>query len=121
MKKRRGGLIQLATLAVLGAAVVLTLAIPQLPGSGRDREPTEVSVLIRSADSTLWANARLGMEQAAGDLGAELRFLTPTQDNDGKQQRELMHRELERGAGALVVVPIRGEELSGELKEAMPW
>ena len=64
MKDRRNGIIQLAILVALGAAVLLSLAAPDLEGRDRSREPVEVSVLIRSADSSLWANTRLGMEQA---------------------------------------------------------
>ena len=81
MNKRKNDLIQLAILAALGAAVILTLAVPQLSLVGRERRPTEVSVVIRESDSALWANARQGMEQAASELGAELRFLTLTPDN----------------------------------------
>ena len=92
MKDRRNGIIQLAILVALGAAVLLSLAAPDLEGRDRSREPVEVSVLIRSADSSLWANTRLGMEQAAGDLGAELRFLTPGADNDREEQKELLRR-----------------------------
>ena len=86
MNKRKNDLIQLAILAALGAAVILTLAVPQLSLGGRERRPTEVSVVIRESDSALWANARQGMEQAASELGAELRFLTLTPDNDGAEQ-----------------------------------
>lgn len=50
MKDRRNGIIQLAILVALGAAVLLSLAAPDLEGRDRSREPVEVSVLIRSAD-----------------------------------------------------------------------
>ena len=56
MKDRRNGIIQLAILVTLGAAVLLSLAAPDLEGRDRGREPVEVSVVIRSADSSLWAN-----------------------------------------------------------------
>ena len=47
MKDRRNGIIQLAILVALGAAVLLSLAAPDLEGRDRSREPVEVSVLIR--------------------------------------------------------------------------
>ena len=114
MKDRRNGIIQLAILVMLGAAVLLSLAAPDLKGQDRGREPVEVSVLIRSADSSLWANTRLGMEQAAGDLGAELRFLTPGADNDREEQKELLRREVERGTDALVLAPVDPADLGAE-------
>ena len=44
------------------------------------------------------------MEQAADELGAELRFLTLGAANDGAEQEALLLREIEDGAAALVVV-----------------
>ena len=74
MKKRRSALIQLAILTALGAAVALTLLLPQMSGLHRRPQPLELSVIIREQDSSFWTNTRMGMEQAAGELGAELRF-----------------------------------------------
>ena len=105
MKKHRtNAFLQLLVLTALGAAVVLTLAWPQRPFA-RQEEPVEVSVILRQADASLWANARLGMEQAAGQLRAEVRFITPTADNDPGEQARLMRYEAERGADVLVVDP----------------
>lgn len=117
MKHRRNDLIQLLVLLTLGTAVILTLVLPQVSAGRRPSQPLEVSVLIREPDSALWANARLGMEQAAGELGAELRFLTLSAANDGAEQEELLLRESERGADALVVAPAQTQALSGRLGE----
>ncbi|MEQ2442916.1 substrate-binding domain-containing protein [Pseudoflavonifractor sp. CLA-AP-H29] len=119
MKKRRRDLIQLSILVVLGAAVILSLVLPQLPGRGRELQPLELSVIFREADTALWSNTRLGMEQAAGDLGAELRFLTLTRTGDGAEQTELLRREADGGAGALVVVPADPENLKLQLSETV--
>lgn len=117
MNKRRNAVIQLAILVTLGAAVILTMVLPQV-SSGRKKEPlTEISVIIRESDSSLWSNTRLGMEQAAGELGAELRFLALSEANDGAEQAGMMAREAEGGAEALVVVPAQPEELDGRLTE----
>lgn len=104
-KHRTNALLQLLVLFALAAAVVLTLAWPQLPFARRESELVEVSVVLRQADAALWANARLGMEQAAGQLRAELRLVTPTADNDPAEQARLMGYEARRGADVLVVTP----------------
>ena len=119
MKKRRRDLIQLSILVVLGAAVILSLVLPLLPCRGRQLQPLELSVIFREADTALWSNTRLGMEQAAGDLGAELRFLTLTRTGDGAEQTELLRREADGGAGALVVVPADPENLKIQLSETV--
>ncbi|WP_294549200.1 substrate-binding domain-containing protein [uncultured Pseudoflavonifractor sp.] len=117
MRKRRNDFIQLSILVVLGTAVVLSLVLPQLPGRSREVQLLEVSVIFRETDAALWSNTRLGMEQAAGDLGAELRFLTLTRAGDGGEQAEILRREAAGGANALVVVPADPWELSSRLGE----
>lgn len=104
-KHRTNALLQLLVLFALAAAVALTLAWPQLPFARRENEPVEVSVILRQTDSSAWANARLGMEQAAGQLRAEVRIVTPSADNDAAEQAGLMGYEAQRGADVLVVIP----------------
>lgn len=111
MKNSRQALIQLAILVMLGAAVLLTILLPRQAGGRKTVEPLEISVVLREADSTLWSTARLGMEQAAGEVGAELRVLTLTQANDSKGQLGILRREAEQKADALVVVPADPAEL----------
>lgn len=105
MKNSRQALIQLAILVMLGAAVLLTTFLPRQAEDRKAVEPLEISVVLREADSTLWSTARLGMEQAAGELGVELRVLTLAQANDGEGQLAVLRREAEQKADALVVVP----------------
>lgn len=108
---KKNDLVEWAILGVLGALVLVTLLIPYL---FRDREATRMlslSVLLRDTDSSAWNVARQGMEQAADELGAELRFLTLTAQNDGREQEELLRREAEGGADALIAVPIDPQAL----------
>ena len=116
-KRSRNAWIQLAVLALLGGAVILTLVLPQLSNRRTPDPPLELSVVIRESDSSLWGNARLGMEQAAAELRAETRFLVLSADNDGQEQEDLLRREYEGGAGALVVVPAEPETLAQDLRE----
>lgn len=109
--KPKNNIVEIAILSILGGLVVLTLLIPQLL---RDREAPQllsVSVLFRDADSTNQNVVRQGMEQAADELGAELRFLMPTVQNDSREQEELLRREVDGGADALIVVPADPEAL----------
>lgn len=118
MRDRKNTTVEIAILGVLGAFALLCLAAPQLL---RDREPRQllsVSVLLRDTDSSGWTVARQGMEQAADELGAELRFLTLTAANDSGEQEALLLREIEDGAAALVVVPADPGALSAALD---PW
>ncbi|WP_300345759.1 substrate-binding domain-containing protein [uncultured Oscillibacter sp.] len=118
MKTEKSRLIQIAILAALGLAAALSLALPQLLRGEREPQLLSLTVLLRDTDSSGWTVARQGMEQAADELGAELRFLTLAAANDGAEQEELLLREIEDGAAALVVVPADPAALSAALD---PW
>ena len=105
MKKKRNAVIQLAILAALGAAVVVTSLLPQAPARREAYAPAEVSVILRESDTSLWSNARLGRAQAAGELGAELRMLTPAGSNDGAGQLDMLRREAAGQTSVLVIAP----------------
>lgn len=113
MKSSKNNWIQVGILAALGLAVVLSLVLPQLLRRPRDPQLLSLSVVLREADS--WTIARQGMEQAADELGAELRFLTPANPGDSGEQETLLLREIDSGAAGLVAVPSDPEALSAAL------
>ncbi len=65
----------------------------------------EISAVMRDADSKLWAEMRSGMEQAASDLGVELRFLIPASES-AEEQEDLIRREMERGTDGIILTPV---------------
>ena len=105
MKMKRNARIELVILLALGGGVILTMLLPQVAARRRAAPPAEVSVILREADTALWSNVRLGMEQAAGELGAELRVLTPAGSNDGAGQLDMVRREAAGQASVLVIAP----------------
>lgn len=118
MRTEKSRIIQTAILAALGLAAALSLALPQLLRGEREPQLLSLSVMLRDTDSSAWSVAREGMEQAADELGAELRFLTLTTANDSGEQEALLLREIEDGAAALVAVPADPAALSAALE---PW
>ena len=102
--RTKNSVVEIVILGILGLLVIFTLLLPQLLRE-EAYQPLFLSVLLRDADSSGLAAARLGMEQAADELGAELRFLTPTVQGDSREQAELLRREAEGGAHALIAVP----------------
>lgn len=65
----------------------------------------EISAVMRDADSKLWAEMRSGMEQAASDLGVELRFLIPASES-AEEQEDLIRREMERGTDGIILTTV---------------
>lgn len=76
----------------------------------------EISVLFRQSDASTWSVARQGMEQAALDLNAELRFLIPAGEDLAAEQRELLEREAESGTNAILLIPSDREALADTVK-----
>lgn len=77
-----------------------------------------MSVIAREADGSAWATARQGMEQAAADLNVELRFLYPGQSDSAQEQEQLLRREVESGASAILLFPADREALAQEVRAA---
>lgn len=117
MKTGKSGLIQGGILAALGLTALLSLVIPQLLRGQRDPQLLSLSVMLRDSDSSGWAIARQGMEQAADELGAELRFLTLAEAGDSGEQEAILLREIDGGAAALVAVPADPAALSAALDQ----
>ncbi len=112
---RRKVLMQLVVpLLALCVLFLLMTAAPAQPPT----ELLEMSVILRESDSTAWSAARQGMEQAAGDLGVELRVLTLSRDGDAAEQRDLLARELSVGADAVILVPADREVLAEDVELA---
>lgn len=108
---KKNNLVEIVLLGVLGALALLTLIIPQLLRDRDEPQLLSVSVLLRDTENSNWPVTRQGMEQAADELGAELRFLTLTVPNDSREQEELLRREVEGGADALIATPADPEAL----------
>ena len=117
MKYDRNSLIQLLILSGLGLAVVLSLVIPQQLQTDQDQQPPEVSVIIREPEGSSWFSFRQGMEHAAGDIGADLRFLPLTESNSAAEQEELIRREAENGTDVFVIAAADSETLAQKLPE----
>lgn len=108
---KKNNLVEIVLLGVLGALALLTLIVPQLLRDRDEPRLLSLSVLLRDTENSNWPVKRQGMEQAADELGAELRFLTLTVPNDSREQEELLRREVEGGADALVAIPADPEAL----------
>ncbi len=103
---------------LLGLCVLFLLMTADPAKPRRETDLLAVSVLLRESDGSAWTTARQGMEQAAADLGAELRVLTPRETGSVEEQRELLAREVEAGAAAVLLVPADRTALAEDVAQA---
>lgn len=80
------------------------------------REPEQkiyqISVIIEDMRSDNYSNFRKGIDQAAVEFNTDIHFITLYEKLDAEQQVELMEREQQDGADALIVVPVDEEQVA---------
>lgn len=103
---------------LLGLCVLFLLLATEPAKVQARQEPVEVSVILRETENGTWSATRQGMEQAAMDLNVELRVLTLEQENDAREQQELLEREVASGADGVLLIPADREVLSQAVETA---
>lgn len=85
------------------------------------REPEQgiyqVAVIIEDVRDDNYSNFRRGMDQAAVEFNADVHFITLYEKLDADQQMELISREQQDGAEALIVMPVDERKLSSALEQ----
>jgi len=110
--------ILLLIILFLGLGVLVSLMSTNTGLFHQTSELLEISVIVRSADSGVWASARQGMEQAADDFGVELRFLTPIQGSGAQEQRAMFLQEVDNGADGVILVPADPASMAEDVRQA---
>lgn len=113
---RRKILLQLVV-PLLSLCVLFLLLTMEPVQSGQPAQLLEISVLYRQSDASTWSVARQGMEQAALDLNAELRFLTPAGEDAAAEQQALLEREADTGTDAVLLIPADREALAETVRQ----
>lgn len=71
-----------------------------------EKEVYQIAVIIEDVRDDNYSNFRKGMDQAAIEYNADVHFITLYEKLDAAQQMELINREEQDGADALIVVPV---------------
>ena len=82
-----------------------------------EKEVYEVAVIIEDARDDNYGNFRKGMDQAAIELNADVRFITLYEKLSADGQMELIDREQQDGVDALIVAPVKEERVEEALRE----
>ncbi len=77
----------------------------------------QIAVIIEDVRDDNYINFRKGMEQAAMEFNGDVQFITLYERLDGDQQMELMSREQQDGAHALIIVPADEERIVSALAQ----
>ncbi len=95
----------LVAVAIL-LVIFLLIAGYQINAGITENKPTRhVSMIVYGDDSERWENMREGAYLVCKDMNAELSLLTMLSENDITEQEEIIDREIEDGADALIIAP----------------
>lgn len=86
----------------------------------RKTEIYPVSIVIGDTLDEYYVNFRKGVEQAADEYNADVSFITLFDKEDAAQQLELVGREMEDGAKAVILEPLDMAACIGALEKNMP-
>lgn len=80
--------------------------------SNKETKIYDVAVIVRGRNSESWTIIKEGMEQAASEMNVNISFITLLEENNTKEQKELIAREVESKVDAIVISPADYLELT---------
>lgn len=105
-------------LAVTVLAGLYLISSTDLLLKERETQVYNISVVVPDENDDCWGNFKKGMDKAAIEFNADLSFVTLYQRGQAGQQSELMLREIENGAQALVVCPADSAAIAENLEKS---
>lgn len=76
-----------------------------------------VSVIISDTSDDYYVNFRKGVDKAAEEYNVDVSFITLYEKGDAGQQMELVKREIDDGASAVVLIPVKPVECAKKLED----
>ncbi|AYE35886.1 substrate-binding domain-containing protein [Clostridium septicum] len=116
MKKKKKQILIIIFLLLILSFLFL---ISELLISGEKREVYNISIIVRGGNSESWMIMKQGAEQAASEMNVNISFITLSNENNVKDQKDLIEREIISGADAIVISPVDYEEMREPIEEAM--
>lgn len=80
--------------------------------SNKEIKIYDVAVIVRGRNSEGWTIIKEGMEQAASEMKVNISFITLLEENNTKEQKELIEREVGNKVDAIVISPADYLELT---------
>ena len=111
----------LLTIAVL-LIILLFLVIFQTRGAGTSRteERKRISLVVYGDDTERWENLRQGADLVCKRSSADLSLLTTLSENDTAEQTEIIDREIEDGADALIIAACNSSGIREHMDSIRP-
>ena len=86
----------------------------------RKEERKHVSMIVYGDDSDRWENMREGATLVCDEEGADLSLITMMSENDTAEQEEIILREIEDGADALIIAACNSSTIKDFIEDKHP-
>lgn len=96
-------------------AVVLTYAY--VNDTWKEEEVEKISVIVYGSNTDRWSTLRQGLGQGADDFHIEINFVTTSSENNFKEQKRLIEREMENGADGIILAAASSSSMDETVKE----
>lgn len=110
MRKRNEKILWGAYLCAL--VLLFLLSSTDLIIKEKVQEVYPISVIIAEENDNNYVNFKKGMDHAAIELNADVSFVTLYESQQKEQQKELILREQQEGARALILVPVEEQDVT---------
>lgn len=109
--------------SLLAITVLLLIFFVIVITQTNTREPVEkerkhVSLIVYGDDPERWENLRQGAGLVCGEKNADLSILTMLSGDDAREQKEIIQREIEDGADALIIAACDSAEITDYINTA---
>lgn len=112
MKKARNKFILMEAILALLVIIFTVIMLRE-----KEKENLEkVSVIIQNADDSRWAAFKYGLKMAAQDQQVELSVVNMGTGLTAEEQKNMISREIENGAKAIILQPVPGDDTEIILK-----
>lgn len=79
----------------------------------------QISIIIRGENTESWTIVKQGIEQASLEMNVDTSFITLSEENSADEQIELLNREINNGAEAILIAPADYEKMVDPIENAM--
>ena len=114
-KKRKQISIILFVLLVLSFLLLLNDTIL----SANDKRIYNISIIVRGKNSESLMIMKQGIDQAASEMNVNISFVTLSEENSYLEQTELIEREINNKADAIIIAPVDYEKMIEPIENAM--
>lgn len=108
---------KLLTLIIICCALTMIIVFVSISDGINSNNTKQISLIVYDSESADWDNLRQGAEQACEGENAEISLCGISSYNDAKGQIDVINREIQNGADALMIAACDSEQIGKYLDE----